>query len=65
MIVFTAFYGILFGIMGVIMNDFDAVKQNGFFQGYSGITWFVVSLQVGRISYFDIELTKQDRLSIA
>ena len=43
---FAAFYGIIFGVIGVIVNDFSAVRANGFFQGYVGITWFVVTLQV-------------------
>ena len=42
----AAFYGIIFGIAGVIMNDFTPVYQNGFFQGYTKITWFVIILQV-------------------
>jgi len=43
--VVLAFYGIIFGVTGVIMNDFTAVYENGYFQGYTKTTWFVIILQ--------------------
>lgn len=39
-------FGLLFGLLGVAVNDYSLVKKSGFFQGYSGITWIVISLQV-------------------
>ena len=50
----VAFYGIVFGVTGVIMNDFAAVYENGYFQGYTKITWFVIILQVGSVLYMYI-----------
>ncbi|XP_033636200.1 UDP-N-acetylglucosamine transporter-like isoform X1 [Asterias rubens] len=40
-----AFFGILFGLGGVIFNDGKEVQANGFFQGYNTLTWLVVFLQ--------------------
>ncbi|XP_071511997.1 UDP-N-acetylglucosamine transporter-like [Diadema antillarum] len=40
-----AFFGILFGLGGVIGKDGDKVRENGFLQGYSAVTWVVVILQ--------------------
>ena len=33
------------------MNDFTAVYENGYFQGYTKTTWFVIILQVGSALY--------------
>eukprot|EP00795_Rhopilema_esculentum_P004721 gene4721-21018_t len=43
--ILLACYGILFGILGVLINDFSKVKEHGFFQGYTISTWFVILLQ--------------------
>ncbi|XP_072023647.1 UDP-N-acetylglucosamine transporter-like isoform X2 [Amphiura filiformis] len=40
-----AFFGVLFGLMGVFVYDSTAVLSDGFLQGYSKTTWMVVSLQ--------------------
>lgn len=40
-----AFYGIIFGVLCVFTNDFHAVREAGFFQGYTKVTWFVIILQ--------------------
>ncbi|XP_038069750.1 UDP-N-acetylglucosamine transporter-like [Patiria miniata] len=37
-----AFFGVLFGLGGVIMNDGQQVMSAGFFQGYNNLTWIVV-----------------------
>lgn len=38
-------FGLLFGLLGVLLYDLNSVKQAGFFQGYNKITWIVISLQ--------------------
>ncbi|XP_022105546.1 UDP-N-acetylglucosamine transporter-like isoform X2 [Acanthaster planci] len=40
-----AFFGVLFGLGGVIMNDGEKVRSAGFFQGYNNLTWIVVLFQ--------------------
>uniref|UniRef100_A0A0N5BG64 UDP-N-acetylglucosamine transporter n=1 Tax=Strongyloides papillosus TaxID=174720 RepID=A0A0N5BG64_STREA len=40
-----AFFSIFGGYLMVWLYDWDAVSENGFFQGYSGIIWCVVALQ--------------------
>jgi len=37
---------VLVAFVGIIYNDFSAIMDNGFFQGYSYITWFVIISQV-------------------
>ncbi|KAF6075006.1 hypothetical protein HJG60_009408 [Phyllostomus discolor] len=39
------FFGSLFGLMGVYVYDGELVSRDGFFQGYSRLTWAVVALQ--------------------
>ena len=39
-------FGIMFGLAGVMLNDWPAVRAAGFFQGYNHITWIVIFLQV-------------------
>ncbi|XP_052586826.1 UDP-N-acetylglucosamine transporter isoform X1 [Peromyscus californicus insignis] len=39
------FFGSIFGLMGVYVYDGELVSKNGFFQGYSQLTWIVVILQ--------------------
>ena len=43
---FSAFFGVLFGLGGVIGKDGGKVQENGFLQGYTTVTWIVVILQV-------------------
>ncbi|EDV28459.1 uncharacterized protein TRIADDRAFT_49562 [Trichoplax adhaerens] len=38
-------FGFIFGLMGMLYKDYDALVKDGFFQGYNNITWIVVSLQ--------------------
>ncbi|XP_070562848.1 UDP-N-acetylglucosamine transporter-like [Ptychodera flava] len=38
-------FGTLFGLLGVFWYDGEAVKTNGFLQGYNNMTWVVISLQ--------------------
>ncbi|XP_065834430.1 UDP-N-acetylglucosamine transporter-like isoform X2 [Oscarella lobularis] len=40
-----ALFGVIFGFVGVISNDWEAVRKDGFFQGYGAVTWVVVILQ--------------------
>eukprot|EP00057_Strongylocentrotus_purpuratus_P007654 XP_011662128.1 PREDICTED: UDP-N-acetylglucosamine transporter [Strongylocentrotus purpuratus] len=40
-----AFFGVIFGLGGVIGKDGSKVAENGFLQGYCMITWSVVILQ--------------------
>lgn len=39
-------FSIIFGAAGVLMNDWDKVAQRGFFDGYTGVVWLVIMLQV-------------------
>lgn len=39
-------FGSAFGLMGVYVYDGELVARDGFFQGYSRLTWAVVALQV-------------------
>lgn len=38
-------FGIVMGLIGVLMNDWTAVKEGGFFQYYDGTTWTAIALQ--------------------
>lgn len=38
-------FGAVFGLMGVYVYDGERVQEHGMFQGYSALTWAVVSLQ--------------------
>ncbi|XP_041126964.1 UDP-N-acetylglucosamine transporter-like isoform X1 [Polyodon spathula] len=38
-------FGAVFGLMGVYVYDGERVQEHGMFQGYSSLTWAVVSLQ--------------------
>lgn len=40
-----ALFGIPLSLFGVIAYDFDNIKNQGFFHGYSMLVWFVVLLQ--------------------
>lgn len=40
-----AFFSILIAGAGLLYNNFAAIKENGFFQGYSPVVWVVVLLQ--------------------
>eukprot|EP00049_Salpingoeca_infusionum_P003168 m.64222 g.64222 ORF g.64222 m.64222 type:complete len:341 (+) comp11992_c1_seq1:233-1255(+) len=40
-----SFFSIFLGLFGVVMNDWDAVSTDGFFQNYSTSTWVAISLQ--------------------
>lgn len=42
----VAFGGILFGLVGVFTNDYQAVMEHGFLQGYNTLTWITICLQV-------------------
>ena len=41
--------GFVFAIIEVFVKDYRAVLDNGFFQGYNGTVWTVVSLQVSKL----------------
>ncbi|KAI5612547.1 hypothetical protein C0J50_4279, partial [Silurus asotus] len=38
-------FGLIFGLIGVFVQDGDKVWENGLLQGYNGVTWTVVVLQ--------------------
>lgn len=38
-------FGVIFGMMAVMLNDGSQVSSGGFLQGYNKITWIVISLQ--------------------
>ncbi|XP_050952929.1 solute carrier family 35 member A3b isoform X1 [Labeo rohita] len=38
-------FGLIFGLGGVFAYDGERVQENGFFQGYTSLTWTVVALQ--------------------
>lgn len=39
------FFGTIIGYIGVYCNDYNAVTENGFFQGYNSVVWTVIILQ--------------------
>ena len=39
-------FGLVFGLLGMLAYDGERVSESGMFQGYNGITWTVVALQV-------------------
>lgn len=43
---FSGLFGLIFGLGGVFGYDGERVQENGLFQGYNGVTWTVVALQV-------------------
>lgn len=43
---FSGLFGLIFGLGGVFAYDGERVQENGLFQGYNGVTWTVVALQV-------------------
>lgn len=34
--------GACFSLLGMLMSDFSLIRENGIFQGYNALTWFVV-----------------------
>ncbi|XP_054717793.1 UDP-N-acetylglucosamine transporter-like [Uloborus diversus] len=40
-----AVFSIIFGVLAMVMQDFPAVLEHGFFQGYYTTTWIVIFLQ--------------------
>ncbi|KAJ8278927.1 hypothetical protein COCON_G00059930 [Conger conger] len=38
-------FGMVFGLMGMLVYDGDRVRESGMFQGYNSLTWTVVALQ--------------------
>ncbi|XP_062854888.1 solute carrier family 35 member A3a [Trichomycterus rosablanca] len=38
-------FGLIFGLFGMLLYDGERVREHGMFQGYSSVTWAVVSLQ--------------------
>lgn len=40
-----AIFGFILGMAAVFVQDLEAVRSNGFFQGYNSITWIVILLQ--------------------
>merc|ERR1711884_201565 len=40
-----AFFSILIAGGGLLYNDFAAIQEKGFFQGYSLVVWIVIVLQ--------------------
>lgn len=43
---FSGLFGLMFGLGGVFAYDGERVQEKGLFQGYNGVTWIVVALQV-------------------
>ena len=48
----TAALSIVTGAMGVYINDAEAVRTRGFFQGYNHLTWLVIFMQVNSLDRF-------------
>lgn len=44
--VFPGMFGLVFGLIGMMIYDGERVQESGMFQGYNSITWTVVALQV-------------------
>jgi len=40
-----AFFSIIFGIFGVLLNDFTRIQENGFFQGYNKLVFSAIFCQ--------------------
>ena len=40
-----SFFGLVIGLLGVAYQDSDAVREGGFLQGYTSITWMAVGMQ--------------------
>jgi len=40
-----ALFGVIVGLIAMFLQDFDLVYDNGFFQGYTFLTWIVILLQ--------------------
>lgn len=40
-----ALFGFLFGLAAVVVQDYEIVAAQGFFQGYNAFTWIVIVLQ--------------------
>jgi UDP-sugar transporter A1/2/3 len=40
-----AIFGFLFSLLAVIVQDYDKILKDGFFQGYNTCTWIVIVLQ--------------------
>lgn len=38
-------YGIVIGVIGMWIKDGEKIKESGFFNGYTGLVWFVISNQ--------------------
>lgn len=45
-------FSFVFGLVGMMVYDWNLVRQSGMFQGYNGLTCTVVALQVGKIIPF-------------
>jgi hypothetical protein len=43
---FLAIFGTFFGLVIVVLFDYKAVMEKGFFQGYTTVVWLVILLQV-------------------
>ena len=41
----------LVALFGVFISDWSAIRDNGFFHGYSYLVWVVILLQVGVLMY--------------
>uniref|UniRef100_A0A8C6VTX8 Solute carrier family 35 member A3a n=2 Tax=Nothobranchius TaxID=28779 RepID=A0A8C6VTX8_NOTFU len=39
-------FGLVFGLFGMLAYNGERVRESGMFQGYNGVTWTVVALQV-------------------
>uniref|UniRef100_A0A7S2WBS3 UDP-galactose transporter n=1 Tax=Mucochytrium quahogii TaxID=96639 RepID=A0A7S2WBS3_9STRA len=42
-----SFFSIFIGGFGAFSKDFEAIRTNGFFRGYTGVVWMVVLAQAG------------------
>ena len=40
-------FGILLGLIAVMLQDYESVVQDGFFQGYTKVVWVTVLIQAG------------------
>ncbi len=46
---FVGFLGFLFALTEVFIKDHDEVMKGGFFQGYNGVVWTLVTVQVNQM----------------
>lgn len=40
-------FGIILGLLAVVLQDYQRIKEDGFFQGYNQVVWLTVLIQAG------------------